>query len=118
VADLLAKMDQIFNATDKDDKQKNEELYKFYVDEVHEELKAAYKAEVQLRMKGEFAHFKNGNFYDEQQRRAQLVLNKYEVLTREYQTQNKNLKDNHERIIAAEQSKRQEIISNFEAHLT
>ena len=115
---MLSKIDQIYTSADKDDKQKVEELNKLYQEEVHEELKAAHKTEVQLRMKGEFAHFMNANFYDEQQKRAQLVLNKYEVLTREYQSQHKNLKDNHERIIAAEQSKRQEIIANFESHLT
>lgn len=53
----------------------------------------------------------------EQVKRAQLILNKYEILTREYQNQNKSLKENHERIIKGEQQKRQEIIANFENHL-
>lgn len=44
-------------------------------------------------------------------------MNKYEVLTREYSSQNKNLKENHERIIKGEQDKRQQIISSFENHL-
>ena len=53
----------------------------------------------------------------EQLRKSQLILQKYEILTREYQSQNKNLKENHERIISGEQNKRQEIIANFENHL-
>ena len=39
------------------------------------------------------------------------------MLTREYQSQNKKLKDNHESIIKSEQEKREQIISNFENHL-
>lgn len=45
-------------------------------------------------------------------------MNKYEVLTREYQSQNKNLQDGHHKIISSERDKRQEIISNFQSHLT
>ena len=40
------------------------------------------------------------------------------MLTREYQNQNKTLKENHERIIQSEQTKRREIIQNFENHLS
>ena len=39
-------------------------------------------------------------------------------MTREYQNQNKTLKENHERIIMTEKIKRQDIISNFETHLS
>lgn len=70
VTDLMAKIELIFNSTDRDDNQKLEELNRLYQDEVHEELKAAHKTEVHLRMQGEFVHFKNSSFYDEQQRRA------------------------------------------------
>ena len=55
--------------------------------------------------------------FAEQSKKAQLITSKYEILTREYQTQNKSLKENHERIIKAEETKRKEIISNFETHL-
>ena len=40
------------------------------------------------------------------------------MLTREYQNQNKSLKENHERIIEGEKQKRKEIIANFEQHLS
>ncbi len=62
--------------------------------------------------------YKVANVYEEQIHKAKLILNKYEVLTREYQNQNKSLKENHERIIASERQKRQDIISNFENHLS
>jgi hypothetical protein len=39
------------------------------------------------------------------------------VLTREYQSQNKKLKENHEAIIQSESEKRAQIIANFENHL-
>lgn len=55
---------------------------------------------------------------EQQAKRASLILSKYEVLTREYQNQNKTLKENHERIIQSEQKKRKEIIANFENHLS
>jgi hypothetical protein len=66
----------------------------------------------------ELMQYKVANVYEEQIHKAKLILNKYEVLTREYQNQNKSLKENHERIIASERQKRQDIISNFENHLS
>lgn len=39
---------------------------------------------------------------DHQAKKASLIFSKYELLTREYQNQNKNLKENHERIINSE----------------
>lgn len=70
-----------------------------------------------LRLQEELNEFKLGSVYADQVKRAQLILSKYEVLTREYQSQNKKLKDNHESIIRGEQEKRAQIISNFENHL-
>lgn len=49
--------------------------------------------------------------------KAEVVQGKYEVLSREYQNQNKVLKERHEEIIAAENKKRGEIIQNFENHI-
>lgn len=116
--ELVTKLEAIYNNPDLDSKAKIEELYKFYLEEVLEELKNAHKQQVQLKLQDELLIYKANNVYDEQQRRAQVILNKYEVLTREYQNQNKTLKDNHERIITTEKIKRQDIITNFESHLT
>jgi hypothetical protein len=54
----------------------------------------------------------------EQVQKASFLVSKYEILTREYHSQSKSLKENHEKIIAGEQTKRQEIIANFETHLS
>lgn len=45
-------------------------------------------------------------------------MSKYEVLTREYQNQNKNFSEKHQTIIDNEKSRRGEIITNFENHLS
>lgn len=47
-------------------------------------------------------NFMTESIYEDHFRRATQILNKYEILTREYQNQNKNLKENHDRIIKGE----------------
>ena len=118
VADMLAKMDAIASECEGDNKRQVEELNKYYQDVVFEELKNVHKAAVAVRIQEEIIGFKSETIYEDHLRRANLILNKYEILTREYQNQNKSLKENHERIIKAEQEKRKDIISNFENHLT
>ena len=118
VADMLAKMDAIASECEGDNKRQVEELNKYYQEVVFEELKNVHKAAVAVRIQEEIIGFKSETIYEDHLRRANLILNKYEILTREYQNQNKSLKENHERIIKAEQEKRKDIISNFENHLT
>ncbi len=81
-------------------------MYTFYLEVVLEELKNAHKSQLSLKLQEELLVYKANTIYDERSKRAQIILNKYEVLTREYQNQNKLLKENHERIIASEKSKR------------
>jgi endo-beta-N-acetylglucosaminidase D len=81
-------------------------LYTFYLEVVLEELKNAHKSQLSLKLQEELLVYKANTIYDERSKRAQIILNKYEVLTREYQNQNKLLKENHERIIASEKAKR------------
>ena len=116
-ADLMAKLEAIFGNGEADNKQKCEEMLKFYAEVVAEELKKQHKAAVQLKLQQELLEYKVHIVYSEQVKKAQLIVSKYEILTREYQGQNKTLKENHERIIAGELAKRGEIISNFDNHL-
>jgi hypothetical protein len=44
-------------------------------------------------------------------------MNKYELLTREYQNQNKTFQERHQMIIESETKKRNDIMANFETHL-
>ena len=81
-------------------------MYTFYLEVVLEELKNAHKSQLSLKLQEELLVYKANTIYDERSKRAQIILNKYEVLTREYQNQNKLLKENHERIIASEKAKR------------
>jgi hypothetical protein len=92
-------------------------MYKFYTQVVFEEFKSQHLLTTKLRLQEELNEFKLGSVYTDQIKRAQLILSKYGVLTREYQSQNKKLKDNHENIIRGEQEKRGQIIANFENHL-
>lgn len=92
-------------------------MYKFYTQVVFEEFKSTHLQIIKLRLLEELNNFRLGSVYTDQIKRSQLILSKYEVLTREYQSQNKKLKDNHESIIKGEQEKREQIISNFENHL-
>lgn len=117
MADLQQRLDAIFNNGELTNQEKVEEMYKFYTAVVFEEFKATHQQMVKLKLQEELNTFRLGSVYTDQIKRAQLILQKYEVLTREYQSQNKKLKDNHESIIKGEQEKREQIIANFENHL-
>lgn len=57
------------------------------------------------------------NQLDMKQKLAQAIFQKYEIVTREYQNQNKQLKEKHDLILNAEKDKRGDIIKNFDEHL-
>ena len=77
-------------------------MFKYYEEEVFEELKEVHKQIVAKKIMEELMSFKTESIYEDHLRKANEILNKYEILTREYQSQNKNLKENHDRIIAEE----------------
>jgi flagellar biosynthesis regulator FlbT len=79
-----------------------DEMFKYYEEEVFEELKEVHKQIVAKKIMEELMSFKTESIYEDHLRKANEILNKYEILTREYQSQNKNLKENHDRIIAEE----------------
>lgn len=99
---MIARIEAIAQENVGDDKKQVEELNKYYEEVAFEELKNVHKAAVATRIQEEIICFKSETIYEDHVRRANLILNKYEILTREYQNQNKNLKENHERIIKAE----------------
>jgi hypothetical protein len=55
-------------------------------------------------------------YSSEQSKRAEIIMQKYQILSQEYQGQSKSFKEKHEQVQNDEVSKRQGIISNFENH--
>ncbi|CDW83863.1 UNKNOWN [Stylonychia lemnae] len=115
-SELLVKLDAIFLNTDFDNKTKVEELNKFYLEVVHEQLKNEHKKNIQLKLEEEVNDLKI-SVYEQQKQKATLILNKQQVLTTEYQNQFKQFQERHALIIQAETQKRMEIITNFDNHL-
>ena len=62
----MNRLDSIYNNAELDNKAKIEELYKFYLEEVLEELKNAHKTHVSLKLQDELLLYKLGNVYEEQ----------------------------------------------------
>jgi K+/H+ antiporter YhaU regulatory subunit KhtT len=56
------------------------------------------------------------DFTSEKAKIGDNILQKYQVLSKEYQSQAKSFKEKHEEIKAGEVQKRDQIISNFENH--
>jgi hypothetical protein len=56
------------------------------------------------------------DFTSEKAKIADQILQKYQVLSKEYQGQAKSFKEKHEEIKAGEVQKRDSIINNFETH--
>lgn len=55
-------------------------------------------------------------FHAERSQNAENILQKYAMLSKEYQNQSKEFKTKHDEITVQEQNKRQDIIKNFENH--
>ena len=70
-----------------------------------------------MKLNEELNDFKISVF-EQEMKKAQIIMNKYEVLTREYQSQNKTFQERHQMIIDSESKKRNDIMSNFETHLS
>jgi chromosome segregation ATPase len=54
---------------------------------------------------------------DNKTKTAEAMKSRYEVITREFSNQNKQLTDNHNQIVSAEEKKREEIRANFNDHI-
>lgn len=57
------------------------------------------------------------NEYENRCAKSDTIKQRYELLSREYNSQNKVFEEKHKEIVAAEKQKRAEIIQNFESHL-
>ena len=81
--ELLARLDEIFNNGELDNAQKTEQMYQFYLKEVYEEYKKVQTQQVHLKLQEELLDYKSQIILSEQVKKAQLILSKYEILTRE-----------------------------------
>ena len=55
--------------------------------------------------------------YQNRGEKAEIIKQKYEQITREYNAQNKQFQERHIEIKADEQKKREDIVKNFDEHL-
>lgn len=116
-SEMTTQLNQIMGNQSTDNDAKVAELYKFYQEKVADELKNIHKRQIEEKLREELNDYKYG-LYETQLKKAQLIMSKYEVLTREYQNQNKTFSEKHQLIIDTEKKRREEIITNFENHLT
>lgn len=56
--------------------------------------------------------------YQNRNMKADLIKQKLEQITREYNAQNKQFQEKHAEIAAAEAKKREEILQNFDDHIS
>jgi hypothetical protein len=56
--------------------------------------------------------------YQNRNAKADIIRQKYEQITREYNAQNKQFQERHVEIRTDEQSKREQILKNFDEHLS
>ncbi len=94
-----------------------EEIYQLYMNksqELHRQLKKDFN---HTKIECEMLDLQH-TIMVQKAARAQEILNKYELMTREYQSQNKMLKERHEMIVQQEKEKRKQIIENFENHIS
>ena len=82
--EMLARIDAIQQEFAQDEKKQVEELNKYFQEVAFEELKNVHKEWVRLKVQEEIICFKCDTVYEDHLRRANIILSKYEILTREY----------------------------------
>lgn len=112
---LDQKLKKIYGNQELDNKKKIEQMVKFYYDEVIVDYKKAFQSVIHITSDHALNEFMV-EYSAEQSKRAEIIMQKYEVLSKEYQSQAKSFKEKHEQVQADEVQKRQGIISNFENH--
>ena len=85
----------------------NEEVIDFYKNSFMDIVQTS-KEQVTNQYLSEFHTERSGN--------ADVILQKYNMLCKEYQNQSKEFKTKHDEITLSESDKRKEIIKNFEDH--
>ena len=112
---LEQKLKKIYGNQELNNKQKIEEMVKLYNDDVITGYKKAFQSVVHITSDHALNEFMS-EYTAEQTKRGEIIQNKYQVLSQEYQSQAKSFKEKHEQVQADEVQKREGIISNFENH--
>ena len=112
---INAKLTKLFQNKDLDNKQKIAEMVELFNAEVRPQYQQSFKDVVTFS--NELTRTEMLTEYQQAQtKRAEIIQQKYQVLSQEYQSQAKQFKTKHEEISKNEVTKRQEIINNFENH--
>ena len=106
---LDQKLKKIYGNQELDNKQKIEQMVKFYYDEVVVDYKKAFQSVIHITSDHALNEFM-AEYSGEQAKRAEIIMQKYEVLSKEYQSQAKSFKEKHEQVQMDEIQKREGII--------
>lgn len=112
---LQAKITKIFQNGDLDNKDKIAQMVKIYNEEIITGYSQTFK-NVVYATSDETLNQYLVEFTAEKAKIGDNILQKYQVLSKEYQSQAKSFKDKHQEIKASEVVKRDQIITNFENH--
>ena len=112
---LQAKLQKIYKNGDLDNKQKIAAMADLFNEEVIEFYKKSFTDIVSMSTE-EITNQYLSEFHQERSQNSEAILQKYAMLSKEYQNQSKEFKTKHEEITIQEQNKRADIIKNFEDH--
>ena len=112
---LQAKLQKIYKNGDLDNKQKIAAMADLFNEEVIEFYKKSFTDIVSISTE-EITNQYLSEFHQERSQNSEAILQKYAMLSKEYQNQSKEFKTKHEEITIQEQNKRADIIKNFEDH--
>lgn len=112
---LQVKLQKIYKNGDLDNKQKIAQMADLFNEEVIEFYRNSFTDIVSISTE-EITNQYLSEFHAERSQNAEGILQKYTMLSKEYQNQSKEFKTKHEEITIQEQNKRSEIIKNFESH--
>lgn len=112
---IQAKLTKIYGNKDVDNKVKIAEMVKLFDDEVLPNYRKNFENVMYTSSRSSLDSLMV-ELYADRAKRSQIVQEKYQMLSQEYQSQAKSFKIKHEEIAESEAKKRQEIIKNFENH--
>ena len=112
---LQGKLQKIYKNNDIDNKQKIAQIADLFNDEVIEFYRKSFTDIVSTSTE-EITQQYLSEFHSERAQNADAILQKYTMLSKEYQNQSKDFKTKHEEITVQERQKRAEIMKKFEDH--
>jgi len=112
---LQLKISKIFQNQELDSKEKIAQMVKIYEEEIITGYEQTFK-DVVYETSEQTLNEYLVDFTSEKAKIADQILQKYQVLSKEYQSQAKSFKEKHDEIKAGEIQKREQIINNFETH--